>query len=99
MVLPVAGSPGVVLMSSPETEAFLGCVVGSVGGSVSSVACFVGLNVSLLSVPVHCRCSTCFVTLLISAQALETETEIQVRLSGIVKTDTCTLLRMNLTTK
>lgn len=40
MVLPVAGSPGVVLMSGPETEAFLGCVVvSSVGGSTSPVAC------------------------------------------------------------
>lgn len=38
MLLPVAGSPGVVLMSDPETEAFLACdVVSSVGGSVSSV--------------------------------------------------------------
>lgn len=29
VVLPVAGSPGFVLMSGPETEAFLGCVVVS----------------------------------------------------------------------
>lgn len=39
VVLPVAGSPGFVLMSGPETEAFLGCVVvRSVGDLISSVA-------------------------------------------------------------